>query len=77
MSRRLAGLALAAALVLLLWQGWERYGTFADLARLTGIEALAPLRPWMAELKMPLLAVIGFLVLSAVSWAWQRLGVGR
>ena len=77
MIRRVAGLALAAALMAALWYAYANYGAFADLARWTGVEALRPARPWLVEFRMPLLAVAGFLALSAVSWTWQKLKLGH
>lgn len=77
MSRRIAGLVLAAALLTAGWYGYTRYGAFADVARWTGVDALRPLRGWLVEFRLPLTAVAAFLALSAVSWIWQKLKLGH
>lgn len=74
---RLAGLALAAAILAAGWYGYTHYGAFADVARWTGQESLRPLRGWLTELRTPLMGVAAFLALSALSWAWQKLKLGH
>ncbi len=73
--RHLAGLAAAAALGGAVLAAYLLYDARID--RWTGIEALAPLRPWLAEFRLPLLGVGAILVLSAGAWALRRLGVER
>lgn len=75
--RRIAGLALAAALAWGAWYAYENYGAFANVAGWTGDRGLGWLRGWLVEFRMPLLAVAGFLTLSAVSWLWSKLKLGH
>ncbi|MGF1501629.1 MAG: hypothetical protein ACFBSD_07405 [Paracoccaceae bacterium] len=73
---RAAGAALVAALA---WGAWEAYAGYAAFARIdqwTGQETLRPLRPWLTELRWPLLGIGGVLVLSLLSGALKRLGLG-
>lgn len=74
--RKLAGLAVAAALLALCWTAWESYPQFANVARWTGDRSIGWLRNWLTEFRTALLCVAGFLLLSAASWILKRIGIG-
>ena len=72
---RLAGLAAAAALGGAVFAAYRFYDPRIDLW--TGVEALAPLRPWLAEFRVPLIGVGAILLLSGGSWVLRRLRLER
>jgi len=77
MVHRLIGLAVAALLLGALWAAYANYDLFANVARWTGDRSLGWLRPWLIEFRMPVLCIAGFLSLSAISWVWNKLGLGH
>ena len=77
MVLRVIGLALAAVLIVGAWFAYGNYGEFANVPRWTGDRDLGWIRPWLTEFRMPLLAVGGFLVLTALSWLWRKTGLGN
>jgi hypothetical protein len=77
MVLRVLGLVLALALAAGLWFAYDSYGQFANVARWTGDSDLRWLRAWLVEFRMPVLCVVGFLVVSGLSWLWSKLGLGH
>ncbi len=77
MVLRLIGLVFALAIALGAWQAYENYGQFANIGRWTGNGDLTWLRPWLTEFRMPILCVVGFLLLSVLSWLWSKLKLGH
>ena len=75
--RHILGLCAAAALALVFYLAFEHYSRFANLSRLTGIDALRPVNAWLFEFRMPLLAVVGFLLLTLIAKLWQALKLGH
>ena len=75
--RAILGLMVALGLTWAIWQGYENYGRFANVARWSGIDDLGWLRPWLTEFRMPIICIAGFLGLTLVSWLWQKLRLGH
>lgn len=76
-ARYSAGMALILALIGAGLWAFENYATLAAVDAWSGLDGLRALRPYLAEFRIPLLAALGFLSLSLVSWIWGRLGLGK
>lgn len=76
-ASRVIGLALAVGLAFCGWYVWSEYQQFANVGRWAGDRDLNWLRPWLTEFRTPLLCAGGFLILTFVSWIWQKLKLGH
>ncbi|MGF1445792.1 MAG: hypothetical protein ACFBRM_06270 [Pikeienuella sp.] len=74
---RLLGLAIATALGAALWALWAYWGAISRLDQWTGIESLRVLRPWLTELKLPILVVLGTLLLTVANRVVERFRIGH
>lgn len=75
--RYIAGMVLVAGLIGAGLWAVENYAALAAVDTWSGLDGLRALRPHLAEFRVPLLAVLGFLSLSLISWICGRLGLGR
>lgn len=74
LARHLAGLGLALGLAALAWLAWDAWGQIQRVDQWTGLEAVRPARPWLAVLKLPLLAVAFALLFTLTERLTARIG---
>jgi hypothetical protein len=74
---RVIGIVAVVVLCAGAYYAYDSYGQFANVRRWSGIDDLGWLRPWLTEFRMPILCISGVLMLTVLSWAWQKLKLGH